>query len=189
MSISRKPSEPSQPRTQVRGRGAQESIAEPAYYNVSILKSPVWKWEIATYFFLGGVSAASYVLARLAERAGGERYRNVTRAGTYVACATLLPCAPLLIHDLGDRKRFHHMLRIFKPTSPMSLGTWIATGYGGVVTMSTIRERARDRRNLIDRLRSKNLISEGMCAGHDLAGIPLALGVAGYTGVLLSCTA
>src|SRR3954471_19623037 len=124
MTISRNASEPSQPRTQVRGRDAQNSRVEPAYYNVSILKSPVWKWEIATYFFLGGISAASYVLARVAERAGGERYRNLTRAATYTAFATMLPCAPLLIHDLGDRKRFHHMLRVFKPTSPMSLGTW-----------------------------------------------------------------
>jgi hypothetical protein len=118
---------------------------EPAYHNLTILKSPVWKWEIASYFFLGGISGASYVLARSAERAGGERFRNLTRAGTYIAFASVLPCAPLLIADLGDRSRFHHMLRIFKPTSPMNLGTWIATGYGGVVTMSTIREKARDR--------------------------------------------
>src|SRR5687767_696382 len=168
---------------------AIEPKAEPAYHNVSILKSPVWKWEIATYFFLGGISAASYVLARLAERAGGERYRDLTRAGTYVSFAALLPCAPLLIADLGDRSRFHHMLRIFKPSSPMNLGTWLATGYGGVCTTAMLRERARDRRNLIERLRARGLISELLCAGHDFVGIPLALGVAGYTGVLLSCTA
>src|SRR5688572_21827321 len=126
MSISRQPA--SQPRTEVRGlQPRKEDAREPAYHNVSILKSPVWKWEIASYFFLGGISAASYVLARLAERAGGERYRDLTRAGTYTAFATLLPCAPLLIADLGDRSRFHHMLRIFKPSSPMNLGTWLAT--------------------------------------------------------------
>src|SRR5689334_16118877 len=91
----------SQPPTEVRGLRPREQKPEPAYYNISILKSPVWKWEIATYFFLGGISAASYVLARLAERAGGDRYRDLARAGTYIAGATWIPCAPLLIHDLG----------------------------------------------------------------------------------------
>lgn len=181
----------SQPQTEIRGlsRGGKE---EPAYYDISLLKSPVWKWEIATYFFLGGISAASYVLARLAERAGGargERYRSLTRAGTYLSFATLLPCAPLLIHDLGDRKRFHHMLRVFKPSSPMSLGTWLLTGFAGIVTSAMLRERARDRRGALERFRARSLISETLCAAHDLAGLPLALGVAGYTGVLLSCTA
>lgn len=186
--MSRRPPERSQPRTQVRGPGAQSS-GEPAYYNISILKSPVWKWEIATYFFLGGLSAASYTLARLAERAGGERYRILTRTGTYVAFAALLPCAPLLIADLGDRKRFHHMLRVFKPTSPMSLGVWLLTGYSGIVFTALLRERARERRSILDRFRSRGLISETLSAVHDAVGIPIALGVAGYGGVLLSSTA
>jgi hypothetical protein len=33
----------------------------------------------------------------------------------------------LLVLDLGDPLRFHHMLRVFKPSSPMSLGTWCLT--------------------------------------------------------------
>jgi hypothetical protein len=33
----------------------------------------------------------------------------------------------LLVLDLGDPLRFHHMLRVFKPGSPMSLGTWCLT--------------------------------------------------------------
>jgi hypothetical protein len=33
----------------------------------------------------------------------------------------------LLVLDLGDPLRFHHMLRVFKPGSPMSVGTWSLT--------------------------------------------------------------
>ncbi|CAN5692671.1 polysulfide reductase NrfD [soil metagenome] len=189
MSMTEKVSRLSQPQTEVRGLRSRESKSEPCYYNVSILKSPVWKWEIATYFFLGGLSAASYTLARIAERAGSGKYRHLTRAGTFVAFAAMLPCAPLLIRDLGDRKRFHHMLRVFKPSSPMNLGTWLLLGFSGISLTAVLREKARDGRGTIDRFRSRGLISEALCAAHDAAGIPLALGVAGYTGVLLSCTA
>ncbi|MCF6471247.1 polysulfide reductase [Nonomuraea sp. MG754425] len=35
-----------------------------------------------------------------------------------------------LIHDLGRPERFLNMLRVFKVTSPMSVGTWILSAYG-----------------------------------------------------------
>ena len=71
-----------------------------------MLKPPVWESDIAVYFFLGGLSAGAYLLARSAERFGGERYRRLTQAGTVVAVLAAAPCAPLLIVDLGDPKRF-----------------------------------------------------------------------------------
>ena len=37
--------------------------------------------------------------------------------------------------DLGDPPRFHHMLRVFKPSSPMSLGTWCLTAYSLPLTL------------------------------------------------------
>src|SRR5437870_13794814 len=97
------------------------SPQQPSYYDIALLQAPVWKWEIASYFFFGGVSSGAYLISRLAERFGGGRYRDVARVGSYVALASFLPCPPLLIHDLGDPKRFHHMLRVWKPSSPMNL--------------------------------------------------------------------
>jgi formate-dependent nitrite reductase membrane component NrfD len=164
------------------------SGSEPSYYDVSMLKRPVWKWQIASYFFLGGLSAGAYLLARTAERAAGERHRSVVRAGTWVALATLAASPPLLIADLGDPKRFHHMLRVFKPTTPMNLGTWLLTAYGGMVAAAATRELLRERRAKPS-TRPVQKIAKAWLAAHDVAGVPLALGVAGYTGVLLSCTA
>src|SRR4051794_26974191 len=109
----------------------QPPEARPAYYDVSMLKPPVWEKPIGVYFFLGGLAAGAYLLARVAERAGGERYRPITRAGSAVALLGALPCAPLLIEDLGDPKRFHHMLRVFKPESPMNFGAWALTTFSG----------------------------------------------------------
>jgi formate-dependent nitrite reductase membrane component NrfD len=164
--------------------------AEPSYYNLSMLKAPLWKWEIASYFFLGGLSAGAFILARMAERFGGDEYADLTRIGTYIAGATILPAPGLLIHDLGDPKRFHHMLRVWKPTSPMNLGTWALTAYSGVAATSVLREYlSRGDVSPKDRGLLNNLAGSTLLAVQDAAGVPLALMIAGYTGVLLNSTA
>src|SRR5690348_12079959 len=125
---------------EVRRHDPQSMPAEPSYYDVPMLKQPVWKWQIATYFYLGGLSAGAYVLSRVAERAGGRRYEDLTRVGSYVAMAGLIPSPPLLIWDLGDPKRFHHMLRVWKPSSPMNFGTWSIVAYSGMATFEVVRQ-------------------------------------------------
>jgi formate-dependent nitrite reductase membrane component NrfD len=198
----------------------------PLYYDVPMLKPPVWKWEIATYFFLGGLSAGAYVLARLARRFGPERYRDVTDAGAAIAFAAMTPCPLLLIRDLGDPKRFHYMLRVFKPKSPMNLGSWVLSGYGAMATLNALnqwrkgrsepsgaigrevedrhkarRSRSQDRKQERHRSAATNnsqtvepspalrVADEAVEAVLDGAGLPLALLLAAYTGVLLSTTA
>lgn len=171
---------------------SQRHGAEPAYYDVPMLKRSPWKWEIAGYFFFGGVSAGAYLLARLAERFGGRSTRDVTRVGTAVAAITVLPCAPLLIKDLGDMSRFHHMLRVFKPESPMNLGTWTLTTYSGAAALALLRELLRQnelRPTSKSRLAAALERNPVLIAAIDGAGIPAALLMTSYTGVLLSCTA
>lgn len=161
----------------------------PSYYDVSFLKAPVWKWEICWYFFLGGLSAGAFILARLAERFGGRSYRNVTRVGTAVAAVAAVPCAPLLILDLGDPARFHHMLRVWKPRSPMNLGAWTLSAYSGTVAMAVLREWLLGDRNPEERSLAEKVRDGVLLTVTDVAGIPLALLLAGYTGVLLSTNA
>ncbi len=182
----------------------------PAYYDVSMLKPPVWKWQIATYFFLGGLSAGAFVLARLAERFGGEDFWEVTRWGTYTAIAAAAPCPILLIDDLGDKSRFHHMLRVWKPSSPMNLGTWVLTAITPIAA-AAVREFFAHRdylralpaggkaRRLVRRgeraVRRRapagmlNVVSGSIGVIADVAGVPLAFLLATYTGVLLSNSA
>jgi formate-dependent nitrite reductase membrane component NrfD len=168
---------------------SSNSAPEPSYYDISLLKAPVWKWEIANYFFLGGLSAGAYAVARMAERGGGEEYRDIARTGAHLALLTFLPCPPLLIHDLGDPKRFHHMLRIFKPTSPMSFGTWSLLGYSGMAAAESLRQLMLDLHPPHRRGPAIRTLNSAFEAAHDAVGIPFSLLVAGYTGVLLSCTA
>ncbi len=169
-------------------RAGHSEEAGPSYYDVSLLKAPVWRWEVSTYFFLGGVAAGSFLLARLAERFGGRRFRAVTRAGTAVAAAALVPCAPLLIKDLGDPKRFHHMLRVFKPHSPMNLGTWVLTAFSGTAALALLREWRRGDRTEEELSATERVLDAAVVAVSDAAGAPLALVMACYTGVLLTST-
>jgi formate-dependent nitrite reductase membrane component NrfD len=147
-----------------------------------MLKAAPWGGEIASYFYFGGMSASAFVLARLAERfgAGSDSYRAVTRAGTKIAALAAVPCAPLLIKDIGDPTRFHHMLRVFKPQSPMNVGAWTLVGYSGVAAAALLREWRKGS--------SSEPPGGVVLAILDGIGIPLALLLAGYTGVLLSGT-
>jgi formate-dependent nitrite reductase membrane component NrfD len=169
---------------------AHDAQPDPSYYNVSPLKPPLWHWEIAWYFFLGGASSGAYLISRMAERFGGRRFKDVAKIGSYVALGTFLPCPPLLIIDLGDPKRFHHMLRVFKPSSPMSLGTWAITAYSGAAVTQAARQFLSDPDADLRHKSTLSKLTGGMLLlATDAVGVPTALVVAGYTGVLLSCTA
>ena len=161
--------------------GAAHARPRDAYKDVPILKPPTWSHEIAAYFYLGGISSGAYVLAGAAEAMGGQRYKPLARVAHYVSVATMLPCPALLIADLGKRSRFHHMLRIVKPSSPMNLGAWALTVHGAMATLTAVRVLAGEGKlPLLGPVIS--LLPERALA---VAGLPSALTLGGYTGVLL----
>lgn len=94
---------------------------ERGYYGRPILKPHVWKPAIGAYLALGGLAGASSVLAAGADLSGNV---ELARTARLTAAGSLVACPPLLIYDLGRPERFLNMLRVFKPTSPMSVGTW-----------------------------------------------------------------
>jgi len=98
-------------------------VTEPrSYYGQPVLKQPVWSWEIPIYFFTGGLGGASAGLAYLSELRGDDQ---LARRAWAAALAGLSVSPALLISDLGRPARFLNMLRMFKITSPMSVGSWI----------------------------------------------------------------
>jgi hypothetical protein len=104
------------------GRGAVVPAADVrTYYGRPVIKEPVWTWEIPWYFWTGGIAGGSAVLAGIATATGRHGLAHVARR---VGMAATVPSPVLLIMDLGRPERFHHMLRVFKPTSPMSVGSW-----------------------------------------------------------------
>src|SRR5437588_3986490 len=102
--------------------------AEPrTYYDRPVLKKPVWKWYIPAYFFTGGMAGAASTLGFAARLRGNDRLAR--RAGL-VSLAGIAVSPVFLIVDLGRPGRFYNMLRVAKPTSPMSMGTWLISLFG-----------------------------------------------------------
>ena len=114
------------------GGGNREAAMVPeaeftSYYGRQIIKTPTWKNpEVPIYFFLGGAAGTSSVIAALAEFTGRP---TLARNAEYVAGAGALASVVLLIDDLGRPARFLHMLRVFKVTSPLSVGSYILSPF------------------------------------------------------------
>ncbi|MHA6793032.1 NrfD/PsrC family molybdoenzyme membrane anchor subunit [Pseudonocardia bannensis] len=170
-----------------RRAGAVQREVVPAadfrsYYGRPVIKAPVWEWKVPAYLFTGGLAAGSAVLAAGADLSGRPALR---RAGWLGSLAALLASVVFLVTDLGRPERFHHMLRVAKPTSPMSVGTWILTAFGPGVGLAAIAELLprRLRPTVLGRLLRRSARPAG------LASAVFAPGVASYTAVLLSHTA
>src|SRR4051794_37204077 len=102
-----------------------------SYYGKPVVKPPVWTWEIPTYFFTGGLGGASATFALAADLTGN---RELARRSWLIAFGALSVSPLLLTFDLGKPLRFLNMLRVFKVTSPMSVGSWLLA-IGGVLTV------------------------------------------------------
>jgi Polysulfide reductase len=157
------------------GRGERRMVppAEPrSYYGRPVLKEPVWSPEVPFYFFAGGLAGASAVLGLGADIAGN---RPLARRAWIASFVGMAASPPLLIKDLGRPERFLNMLRVFKPTSPMSMGSWILSAFGASVPLVLAHELtgAFPRLDRLGRL------------GAGLFGPPLAT----YTAVLVADTA
>jgi hypothetical protein len=172
-----------------KGRGAEEVMVPPAefrsYYGRPIIKAPVWKHDIAAYLFTGGLAAGSSLIAAGADATGRPVLRRATRL---TSLAALGASTYFLINDLGRPERFHHMLRVAKPTSPMSMGTWILATYGPAAGLAAVAEAAPrlPERGVLGLVR-RVLPGAGRLAGYAAAGLAPAL--ATYTAVLVADTA
>ena len=112
-----------------RGEESRVPDAEfTSYYGRPVIKEPAWGApDIAGYLFLGGLAGASSMLAAAAEVSGDGELARVAKVG---ALGAISLSAVALVHDLGRPGRFVNMLRVFKPTSPMSVGSWLLSAYG-----------------------------------------------------------
>ncbi|MDQ1617017.1 MAG: hypothetical protein QOJ60_2956 [Actinomycetota bacterium] len=144
-----------------------------SYYGRAILKRPTWKVpDVPAYLTLGGAAGASAVVAAGAELAGRPVLARAARRNAAIAA---LAGTGALVHDLGRPERFLHMLRVLKPTSPLSVGSWILAPFSALSAAAV----ASDVSGRLPRL--------GRLAGAGAAGLGPAL--ATYTAVLFADTA
>jgi formate-dependent nitrite reductase membrane component NrfD len=150
-----------------RGRGGEP----PAIVQGPMIKPPVWTWEVPLYFWFGGMASGAAFVGFACELAGDQRSARVARK---VALGALMPSPPLLVMDLGRPGRFYNMLRIFKPRSPMSMGSWCLTVFGGLAAAAVGAD-------LLGRERTARWLNAGTAVTGGYLG--------SYTGVLLASTA
>ncbi len=152
--------------------GAATSEPQSSYHGQPVIKAPVWTPEIPLYFFTGGMAGASAGLATLAGLRGND---VLGRRAWAVALANVLLSPALLISDLGRPQRFLNMLRMFKVTSPMSVGSWILSGSGATTALAALGAFSP----LFPRT------TRAARAGAALLGLPLST----YTAALIANTA
>jgi DMSO reductase anchor subunit len=111
---------------------------DDSYYGLPVLNPPVWEaLDIAGYLFLGGLAGASSLLGAGAQLTGRPGLERTAKIGAVAAISVSLGA---LIHDLGRPARFLNMLRVFKVTSPMSVGTWILSAYAPLAGLAAATE-------------------------------------------------
>jgi Polysulphide reductase, NrfD len=169
----RPPADTHGPRQAGNGQLAVPNAQFGSYYGRPVLQEPVWRApEIPGYLFLGGLAGASSLLAAGAQATGNGELARASKVGAAVA----IGLGGLgLLTDLGRPTRFLNMLRVFKVTSPMNVGSWLLAAYGP----SAAAAAAAAVTGRFPRL--------GATASAVAAG--LGAGVATYTAALLADTA
>jgi hypothetical protein len=174
------------PRSSVAGRNAgarredgfreRSMVPRPeftSYYGRPVLHEPTWQArDIASYLFLGGLAGASSLLGAGAQATGRPALARSAKLGAAGAIGLSLAA---LVDDLGRPGRFVNMLRVLKPTSPMSIGSWLLAGYGPAAAAAALSEAT-------GRLARTGALATTVAAA-------LGPGVAAYTAVLVSDTA
>lgn len=166
----------------IRAVGAPLPVASPqtGYYGQPMLKEPQWTPLIPFYFFVGGATGSLGMIGSLADVIGSEQ--DLARTARWMALGGITLSSILLIGDLGRPSRFLHMLRVFKPKSTMSMGSWILSAFSTSVSVSSFSDLLAMRFKVCWPIR---LISATGRMGCVLFGMPFH----NYTGVLIGATA
>jgi hypothetical protein len=149
------------------------------YAGRPVTKAPNWHGLVTLDILFNNLSAGLFLVTALGELVAPASFRPLAGAAYPIVLLFLLADLVCLVLDLGDPLRFHHMLRVWKPSSPMSLGTWCLTAYAAPVTVLTLMSLLPGDGAGIEPLRRIMLV----------VGLVPALGTAVYKGVLFSTTA
>lgn len=140
----------------------------PTYYGLPVVKAPKWKAYVPIYLYVGGVAGGAAVLAGVSRFSPALeelslRSRKLTAIGVPLGTA-------LLVADMGRPSRFLNVLRVFRPTSVVNVGSWLLSACGAASVASVFLPKP---------------------AADAALGITAISGafVATYTGALLSNTA
>ncbi len=126
---------------------------------------------IATYFYLTGLSAGSFIISTLAYGFGMLKFKPLGKIGVVMATCLLIIAPTILLIDLEQPFRFWHLIIYLRITSPITWGTFLLSLYPmNCMVYGYFMFKGDMKRTKI----------------FGLVGIPLALLVHGYTGFILA---
>ena len=169
------------PRTLSRTAGEGYTADIPTYYDLPPLKQSFYGWKVSAYIWVAGIAGSSQILATAAEFADRDAYAGVIRNGRYIALGGTVVGAALLIADLHTPQRFYNMLRIFRPTSPMSIGSYVLTGFGALSALLAAAQLRRD-------LGAETGVMDRAARLAQVPAAAIGAAMSTYTGALLAAT-
>ncbi|MBI4260331.1 MAG: polysulfide reductase NrfD [Actinobacteria bacterium] len=156
--------------------GDGDRRTDPTYYDRPAIKEPVWIWSVPAYFYVGGAAGAANVLGAVAQLVDREGMDGLVRRCRWIGAVGGGLGTAFLVIDLGRPERFLNMLRVFRPTSPLSLGSWVLAAATPAASGAAALSGAGG---------ALRALADAAGLGAGLVGLPLS----GYTAVLLSSTA
>jgi Ni/Fe-hydrogenase subunit HybB-like protein len=126
---------------------------------------------IATYFYLTGLSAGSFIISTMAYGFEMIKFKPLGKIGVVMATCLLIIAPMILLIDLEQPLRFWHLIIYLRITSPITWGTFLLSLY----PMNCM---------VYGYFMFKGDLKKTKLFG--LVGIPLALLVHGYTGFILA---
>jgi len=160
------------------------------------MKTIEWQYLIVSYLFLGGLSAGLYFVSALTElfrKDDDSAQEHIARLGALLASWPVMLGCTLLVFDLGHWYRAYKLFLHFRWESPMSIGSWLLMLFIGISLIYAYGWTSRDGREhffgrLPRRLRFLGILNVDVAPWRRplaIAGLPVSVGVAIYTGVLL----
>lgn len=136
------PAERRKARRRAKDRPVPVRVADGGvtYYGRPAVKHAPWTWTVGAYIFVGGVAGGAQVIAGAARLGQGGEARGVVRRARLIGFGGAVVGAGLLIYDLKTPHRFYNMLRIYRPTSPMSLGSYVLVAFGAATAVGALSE-------------------------------------------------
>ncbi|MEJ7928555.1 NrfD/PsrC family molybdoenzyme membrane anchor subunit [Ramlibacter sp. AN1015] len=145
----------------------------PTYHGQPMLKPSVYGALIWGYTWLAGLAGSSQVLATVADLSGRAGLRSMVWQGRTLAAFLPVIGAGLLVADLHTPQRFYNMLRIFRATSPMSIGSYVLSAFGFASAVTAWAGWTG---------------REGLARASELPAATAGAGMSVYTAALLSAT-
>jgi formate-dependent nitrite reductase membrane component NrfD len=156
----------------------------------------IWCWDVAAYLFLGGIAAGLLVIYAVgALRQDDSSASWPLRFAPLIALTALSVGMAFLFLDLEYKAHVYRFYLTFRPSSPMSWGSWIlVVTYPTGILMAAGGLSAARERTLLSRLGS-GVVSRIIASTIEFAGrhrktilrtgVAVGIGLGLYTGLLL----